>query len=313
VLPYWTPCHTRLGDTFVFAQNPLQLKGFLDSLEDKGPTILENEEFRALSAAVPKGATSIGYASWGDTMQAIYGTLAPLLAMAQGAPDLHGKLDLANLPSSRLLRRYIKGTVGYTAFENGRFRAEAHTEGLDLLGPQLLPLGAGLLVGVTVPAVVRARTEARRIQDRNNLNQIAKACATYLNEFGDNRFYPKGIAELVDKKVIQKEFLVSPLDPDPPKLANGVPCSYVSVFDRHPNRVFRDDFPPNEIMAWNRKAFVPGLRSVLFFDSHVETWTDDARFDEEMKRLDEQVKKLTTERRPGKEGEPKPGPAKGEF
>ncbi len=313
ILPYWTLCYTRVGDTFVFAPKVLQLKAFLDSLEDKGPRIAENEEFRGLLAAVPKGATSLGYANWGDPVQAIYNTVAPLFAALQGAPDFEGKLDLANLPSSRLLRRYCRGTVSYTTFEDGRFRLEAQSDGLDVLGPNAVLAVPALLAGMTLPAMANARTEARRIRDRNNLNHIAKACAIYLNEHGDNRFYPTGLAELVDKKCIEKELLVSPLDPDPPKLANGVPCSYASIFDRYPDRVFLDDFPPNDIMAWNRRPFPQGGRNVLFFDSHVEFWLDEARFQEELKGLDEKVKKLTKERVPGKAGEPKPGPAKGEF
>ncbi len=36
----------------------------------------------------------------------------------------------------------------------------------------------------------RTRTPCRRIQCRNNLNQLAKGMYTYLNELGDNRFYP---------------------------------------------------------------------------------------------------------------------------
>ena len=36
----------------------------------------------------------------------------------------------------------------------------------------------------------KAREAARRIRCRNNLNMLAKGMATYLNEFGDNRFYP---------------------------------------------------------------------------------------------------------------------------
>ncbi|MBM4032319.1 MAG: hypothetical protein FJ291_11085 [Planctomycetes bacterium] len=36
----------------------------------------------------------------------------------------------------------------------------------------------------------KARAEARRIRCRNNLNMFAKGVATYLNELGDNRFYP---------------------------------------------------------------------------------------------------------------------------
>jgi prepilin-type processing-associated H-X9-DG protein len=48
----------------------------------------------------------------------------------------------------------------------------------------------GILAAMLLPAVARARGEARRIRCRNNLNQVAKGMATYLNEHGDNRFYP---------------------------------------------------------------------------------------------------------------------------
>ncbi|MBM4036622.1 MAG: hypothetical protein FJ291_33215 [Planctomycetes bacterium] len=41
-----------------------------------------------------------------------------------------------------------------------------------------------------MPRLGRAREEARRIRCRSNLNQLAKGMATYLNECGDNRFYP---------------------------------------------------------------------------------------------------------------------------
>ena len=47
-----------------------------------------------------------------------------------------------------------------------------------------------ILAGMLLPALARAREEARRIRCRNNLNQLAKGFAVYLNEHGDNRFYP---------------------------------------------------------------------------------------------------------------------------
>jgi prepilin-type processing-associated H-X9-DG protein len=43
------------------------------------------------------------------------------------------------------------------------------------------------LVYVSLP---RPMQESRRIRCRNNLHQLAKGMATYLNEFGDNRWYP---------------------------------------------------------------------------------------------------------------------------
>ena len=76
----------------------------------------------------------------------------------------------------------------------------------------------------------------------------------------------------------------------------------MSCFDKYPKREFRDDFPPNLILAWDRKPFVRGRRSVLFFDSHVEMMNE-ARFQEQLRILDDHVKRLTKERKPQKGGE----------
>ena len=47
-----------------------------------------------------------------------------------------------------------------------------------------------LVVAWLMLRLQKAREEARRIRCRGNLNQLAKGFATYLNEHGDNRFYP---------------------------------------------------------------------------------------------------------------------------
>lgn len=133
-------------------------------------------------------------------------------------------------------------------------------------------------------------TQDKLSRSKSNLNQIAKCCALYLNEYGDNRWYPKSLAGLLDKVMPNKDVLVSPLDDDPPKLVNGLPCSYVSCFDKYPNLHFRDDFPPDVIMAWDRKPFVEGNRCVLFMNSQTEC-VDEARFQKELQKLDREVQR----------------------
>lgn len=53
-----------------------------------------------------------------------------------------------------------------------------------------LGLGCWLLAHALTLASNRPRYPGYRIRCRNNLHQLSKGMATYLNEFGDNRFYP---------------------------------------------------------------------------------------------------------------------------
>ena len=47
-----------------------------------------------------------------------------------------------------------------------------------------------ILAGMLLPALGRAREEARRTSCRNQLKQLATGMATYLDEHGGHRFYP---------------------------------------------------------------------------------------------------------------------------
>ena len=300
------PCYTRLGGRIVFALTPVHLKDYLVFLDKGEPSVLDHPDCRKLVALVPANATSLAYSDAGEGFVQLYGMFAPMLAsVAQAIPNSPVPIDLVNLPSKRVLRKHLFGAISYSFATKDTIVFESQSPfGVSVLGPA--PAGAAalastaVLAGMLLPALARAREEARLIRNRNYLNQIAKGCAVYLNEHGDNRFYPSGIAELVDKGVIRdKKILVSPLDRAPPKLANGVPCSFVSCFDKYPDRVFRDDFPPNIMMAWDRISFARGQRSVLFFDSHVEL-VDEWRFERLLKELDELVKKNTTPRKGAK-------------
>ncbi|HUT35852.1 MAG TPA: H-X9-DG-CTERM domain-containing protein [Planctomycetota bacterium] len=54
----------------------------------------------------------------------------------------------------------------------------------------LVTLGLGIGLAGLLYVVSANREESRRIRCRSNLNSLAKGMATYLNQCGDNRFYP---------------------------------------------------------------------------------------------------------------------------
>ena len=169
-----------------------------------------------------------------------------------------------------------------------------------------------ILAGMLLPALARAREEARRIRCRNNLNQLAKGMATYLNEHGDNRFYPCPLGRASDTTgyngadwlaslywtgtVPDPGVFICPSSPD--SNDNGVHMGAtmaaatfgsqtVSYAAMHWKSVtigggaIRDDFPPNEVMGCddtegniNHGEATNGGMAILFFDSHVEFKTN---------------------------------------
>ena len=131
-----------------------------------------------------------------------------------------------------------------------------------------------VLVAILLSAVVRWRAEALRIRSRNNLNQIARALAMYLDRFGGS--YPPCLGVLVDKGLLPAKTLLLPVDHDPPMLPNGLRCSYEYNPEAPKWRISaaRDEPPPNEPIAWERKAFLRDGQSVVFADSHVEFVTE---------------------------------------
>ncbi len=119
----------------------------------------------------------------------------------------------------------------------------------------------------------RWREEARRVRGRNQLNRIARAMAAYLSQQGGSRFYPPDLGVLVDVGLLSADLLVHPSDSDPPRLPNGLPCSYEYLVRPDAVGVAAGGVPPNEPLARERRVFAGGGRNVLFADSHVEFWT----------------------------------------
>jgi len=63
-------------------------------------------------------------------------------------------------------------------------------QGMTLLELLIVVFVVAIVAGLLIPALARKREEDRRIRCRNNLNQLAKGMASYIDDRGDNRFYP---------------------------------------------------------------------------------------------------------------------------
>ena len=169
----------------------------------------------------------------------------------------------------------------------------------------VLVLMGAVVLTLLLGAAARARKEVRIIRCRNNLNQLAKGVATYLNEHGDNRWYPmvfrdgtplEGGAWLASLYwtgvVADPGVFICPNSPDtnedglllgtsaaPARIGPGTvsyagPC-HASLLDRDGGSMeVVDDYLPNEVLGSGDSEGAPnhpdGNYPVLFFDSHVE-------------------------------------------
>lgn len=299
-VPGLAPCYTRLGKVFVVSTHPLHLKSYLDFVVDQEPSILDDAAFRRLQDAVPTQACLISYGTWPETVSALYNTLAPLLMATQGLEGAPAGLDLANLPSSRLVRRYARGAVLYAVFEEGRYRAELQGDGLDLLSPQVGPVFVGaFLAGLTYPAVVRARAQAQTTTSLSNTRQLVMAAMLYANDH--QQTFPPNLA-VAFPYYDAPDLLIAPLDPAPPRRPGRRPCSYVYFLDARPGLKVRwqqIDNAAQTMVLWERDSFRgDGRRCVAFADGHCEI-VDEQRFRRLKARLDAFLRRLADQRRRG--------------
>jgi len=169
-----------------------------------------------------------------------------------------------------------------------------------------------VLAAMVLPALKAKRSAANGRHCRNNLNQLAKGLATYLNEHGDARFFMCPLGRGVSPDTYNgAEWLASlywtGVIPDPGvflcpvtsdtnhdgvdiglyRAAATFGSQTVSYAGMHYNSdsnepgAIRDDYPPNKPMASddtegdiNHGTASNGGMAILFFDSHVEFRTN---------------------------------------
>ena len=312
LMPF-APCYARAGGRVVFGLTPVHLKDYLQFLDAGEPSVLDNPRFQALADRVPANAASVGYSDVGEGVIQLYSILGPLLTVVQGIPGIPLELDLANLPSKRVLRKHLFGSISYTYATEDTLVYECQSPfGFGFIGPAPSGAPAALLLGVgagmAVPAIVRARGEARRVVSMNNMRQIQMASMVFLNDHAG--LLPASLDVLVKGKLLADgKILVAPNDPDPPKGPGGLPCSYVYFLDAYPRLKVRMDAIPNPArtpVLWERQAFGRGRRggfmrrrNVAFADGHVETVFGD-RFGELKREVDALLKTLAEKQGMGK-------------
>jgi len=253
-------------------------------------SVTARPDFAAQLAKVPQNYYAISYTDvgrcFGNGLSVVQfladlGVLGLKVAHKQGElalpMDIHDlwPMDPGRFPDEALLRQTLFGSVGVWVKEPDGIRYENWSP----VGPLPLParrFGAfqqnqlatmSILAGMVMPALARARGQARSAVCRNNLQQIGMALVAYRADHKGR--LPASLADLFPEYVAgAAQIFKCPSDRAPMRIKKGLRCSY-----RYIGNVPRGDARPDLIIAYDHRPH-RRMRNALHLDGHVNGYTE---------------------------------------
>jgi len=204
----------------------------------------------------------------------------------------------------------VLGICGLTAINNSKGRLKGGglaTAGIAVSGLMIvvLPIIA-ILAGMLLPALGRARDEARKAQCKSHLKQIGTAANIWLVKFGGDEKFPPSLKALMDDGIVAEPrlFICPAVDIDTARNPGEFVRNYECIQDRAGFTITESMGGSHLPMAWDMPGNHYDGFNVVYFDSHVEFHPDD---DSETVRRQflAEIDAWIEENRPGGDGEVK--------
>jgi prepilin-type processing-associated H-X9-DG protein len=299
------PCYTVVGNYAVFSLYPVGLKTYLTEMA-KGETLADNSAFKAVRGRVGADASALYYANSETFITSIYSLLPWLLGAAKMAPPEFKALipDSAKMPPASVISKHLFSSVAALRPVKDGLLVESHSP-IGLPTPPEIQQGSGvatmaIMAGMLLPALGRARGEARKVRSAANLSQIGKGVAMWMNTKGEvkNKFYyPPSLKTVVDDGVIQEpRVFLNPAGDTKPQPGKFV-SDYASVFEMVGRKTTEAEMPSSLPMAWEKTNVHGDGRNVVFCDCHVD-FIPEHEFQAMMKKLNVFVKDLKAGKKP---------------
>lgn len=266
-IPFYAPSWTVAGDRLVVANSAQGLDTALAQLAKPQGSILENEDFRKARAALPAQAVAVTYEDTKQLIVGVYGLaqmIGPLMAM-QGGPAL--PFDPNLLPPLATIQEKLFGTVG--VFTTDKEHLTFRNYGPFGMNVGVSAGGGGMMLGMILPALTRARGKAHEANCAAHLRQIGLGCHMYADEH--NGKFPERLEVLRDDYLKDAQTLHCPAAAG---RADSVSYGYLKGVAK------TDD---GKILAFDAEGNHPGGRHVLYCDGQVN-WLTEAQFQEAIRR-----------------------------
>lgn len=239
---------------------------------DSAKSIKDNPEFQNGLKHLPKNASSIVYADTKSIVLELYRFLLPLSTALAAEARAEGFDVTADLfPSCNDLTADLIADVAVFSSDNDGVMITSNGPLPMEMAGVTIPATIAMSASVLIPSLSRARTIAKRTVSMSNARQIVGACILYA--FENNDQFPPSLQTLVDKGLIEKGTLRSPLgaaDDD----------AYVYLPGGHSNL----PNPAETVIVYEHLNHHDNEGTVIgFADGHVE-WVNAERFTKLLKQ-----------------------------
>jgi prepilin-type processing-associated H-X9-DG protein len=256
--PPLSPSFAAMENYAVASLYPGTARGLMTALTTGQRTpelsLLASENFKATRAKVTASGPFISYT---DVAQYFNLTYVPVTAALMSAPAQELPFDPMLLPQPETISKHLGGSLSILSVDAEGFRIDQYSPTVFHAG--FSPETTGVLAAMLLPALARAREEARKAVCMSNLKQIALALAIYANDYDDK--YPPTLQALLPNYTMDELLFECPSAP-------GTRYLYV------PGLTIADK--PNRMVVFERRVIHRGGRNVLFVDGHVERMSEEA-------------------------------------
>jgi prepilin-type processing-associated H-X9-DG protein len=258
------------------ALSPQSIITAIKQAKGDGPSLADNPRFRELARGKLGDAIGFQFADTPRLAQRGYGLLnlgVAALSNAVRSPTDPDRDPGLTLPSYQELTKGAKGSLTIVRMDGEDMVMDMQFDrsmlvnlsaGVGMLGGSSSTLAVGALgAGIMMPAMARAREQAKVVKSSAQLRQIAQCGMIYGSEFDDR--LPKSFDALVEHEYCQSDLFDSPL-------GEVWDADYDYWLDFSVERFAQVKFPARRIWGYDRAALASGSGKipVLYFDGHVE-------------------------------------------
>jgi prepilin-type processing-associated H-X9-DG protein len=278
IMPTWSVAN----DHVVVGSNKELCELGVKQLTSKDPntkSLLDTEGYKKAAAGLPANLVALSYTDSRVQLEQTMTQIQQVWPMATMAAMQAGVKLPVMLPSLTEVSKDLGPSCGYRYFSPEGLRF--HYRGAGIEATQMTVAGAAVGAGIAMPAMAKAREQAKRAASMSNLKQIGLGVIMYADQH-DNKL-PDDL-KATDAYRDNPQVLDSPRKP---KDFTGPSYIYIAAQST--------SMDAHNIIAYENPAYCSDGVDVLFLDGHVEFMKPDA-FRQELaatyKRLGKEVPEI---------------------